>query len=154
MAFSPLSRRSFLRHMPVAAAAAGTLASSAALAVPAIAAVAPTEEPWVKARRLGKELAQTLLECEGNLNAAYIVPRGVRGAGVWFMSPDAGAFVSRDAFDAVDLWRQTQVAANECWDRYCKAGKGKHETIYAEWRRLHAVKQEAMSDMLKALYNT
>lgn len=44
MANPPVSRRAFLRHMPVAAAAAGTMVSSAALAAPTVLASAATAE--------------------------------------------------------------------------------------------------------------
>ena len=53
----------------------GALTSSAALAVPA-AAVAAVEHPWIKARRLAKELSATLAECDGGMQIAVIQPKG------------------------------------------------------------------------------
>lgn len=67
MAFGPLSRRMFLRHAP-AAAAAGALVTSAALTLPALAAVEAKGKPtqadlrryysflWLEFSRLSKEM--------------------------------------------------------------------------------------------------
>lgn len=50
-----ISRRSLLQAIP---------AVGAAVAVPTVALAVEPEHPWVKARRLAKELAETLSEIE------------------------------------------------------------------------------------------
>lgn len=65
MATRAISRRTFLRHAPkpLALTLGGTVASTAALAVPVIAAVTPpAETPLEKVRRLQHELSDALAE--------------------------------------------------------------------------------------------
>ncbi len=65
---SHVSRRRFLQYAPI---------TTAAVAVPVVSlAAAPPEEPWDKARRLAKELSETLDQCNQGKWMVHIMPAG------------------------------------------------------------------------------
>jgi|GEM_PF-7046616 len=69
---NPISRRSLLQALP---------AVTAAVAVPSVALAAEPEHPWVKARRLARELSETLesIEPDDRPTCIMVFPDTSRG---------------------------------------------------------------------------
>jgi hypothetical protein len=135
----------------------GAAASSLALAVPTVAAVAPVEHPWVKARRLAKELSETLAAIDDGDMLAVVEPHGSTHP-VMFMN--GGAYRQRwsqvmtdDQAQAVAEWQLVTVEQADQWALYCKPQKSvAREDAYAVWQGIYRRQQEAHAAMIRAFY--
>lgn len=71
----------------------------------------PEDHPWLEARRLGKELSETLALCDGGRWAAHIVPVGAKYS-VGFSSIEGGDHPAQ-------VVERLSVALSEALNDYC-----------------------------------
>jgi len=146
------------------AALIGALTSSAALAVPAIAAVTPTvQHPWERARILAKELGEALADLKTDPTAPGEWIAVIRPAG----APYNVGFADREHYEeawsrcmtpeqaeAIADWRMLTVEANDQWDFYCTFNRRcpEGEAAYAKWQEIYKRQQDAHIEMSRAFY--
>lgn len=99
-----LNRRSVLASIPACGLAA---------IVPASAVAIELEHPWVKVRRLARELSETLAECDGGACYAEVFPTGGKHMPFVFGSIDALPSMMLPLERAKHHVEQTRLAMEE-----------------------------------------
>jgi len=138
------------------AAMVGAAVSSVAVVAPVAMAETPEpEHPWDKARRLGKELSETLTECSGGRWLALIFPDG---------HPHSVSFADLEYYEsirrlsdeqgqALDRWRDL----NEQWEQQRAVYAGfKRPTracskVFDRWSEISKERDIALADLVRTL---
>lgn len=137
----------------------GAVTSTAAIAVAAVPAIAGQEHPWIKARRLAKELSDVLADCDEGATVAIVSPKGALHE-VLFASRrwyEAQQTMTEEQAAAVAAWQLVTIEANAQWEVYRKSGVDRwphrvDDGEYKKWQAIYERQCDARTKMTRAFY--